>query len=296
MDDEEATPARPLNALLAATTGKAATGASGPGDTLFEKPLPSIEEMCLRMPLYTTVTITDRDMLSQMKTGTVQFDAYCVMCEKDSTFRTRRSSGGGAGLPRDPDWMLKPRDFDIEVFCQRSATHRCLFSFHYSGKHLIKYGQLPSLEDIAGADIRKYQRLLPEGYFSELKRATGLASHGIGIGAFVYLRRIFERLIADHRANLKDDDVPENFDGLRMDEKIQALKSELPPALVENRAAYGILSKGIHELDEETCKKHFGVVRQAIITILEQDYQRRRQEEETKRLREEIARISGELK
>lgn len=85
------------------------------------------------------------------------------------------------------------------------------------------------------------------------------------------------------------------FDGMRMDERIAALKDVLPPALVENKAAYGILSVGIHELDETTCRKHFPVVRQAIIAILEQDLQKRSQEEEAKRLRSEIAKIAGEV-
>ena len=193
--------------------------------------------------------------------------------------------------------MLKSGYFDIEVSCQRDGTHKYLFCFLYDGLHLTKYGQHPSMEDIAGADIRKYATLLRDGYFGELKRATGLASHGIGIGAFVYLRRIFERLILDHREAVAQAGKPiDGFDVLRMDEKIGALKDELPEALVKNKAAYRILSVGIHELDEETCKRYFPVVRAAIIQILEQDFQRRESEQVAAALESEIARISGDLK
>lgn len=87
-----------------------------------------------------------------------------------------------------------------------------------------------------------------------------------------------------------------DFDTMRMDEKIQALRSSLPDTLVENRATYSILSKGVHELDEDTCRRYFPVVRKAIIAILEQDLALRRAEREAKELREEIARIAGEVK
>jgi len=108
------------------------------------------------------------------------------------------------------------------------------------------------MEDIAYADIEKYRSILGKQYFSELHRAGGLASHGIGIGAFVYLRRIFERLIFQHREEYDPGgtQIP-NFATLRMDEKIEKLRSVLPAAVVRNKAAYAILSKGLHELSED---------------------------------------------
>jgi len=193
--------------------------------------------------------------------------------------------------------MLKPKHFTLALYCTRHSTHIYEFVFAYDGQNLIKYGQLPSLEDIAGADIRKYQKMLPPGYFGELKRATGLASHGIGIGAFVYLRRIFEKMIHQHHDIMieRGNKIVE-FATMRMDDRIAELKDVLPSALVENKAAYGILSKGIHELDEATCQRYFPVVRQAIIAILEQDYQQQKQEEQAVNLRNAIAEAAGEVK
>lgn len=258
------------------------------------RPVPTIEALCLDTPLYDPVPVSNTEFLDKFRVRNWQFDAYCVSCAKDSTFKTRRSYGTGSGTAHDPQWMLKPGYIDLEFSCQRQDHHKYLFCFRYDGKNLVKYGQNPSLEDIAGADIRKYEKVLPKGYFGELKRAGGLASHGIGIGAFVYLRRIFERLIFEHHEEL---DTPvEGFPSLRMDEKIAALKEVLPPALVENKAAYGILSTGIHELDEESCRRHFPVVRAAIIAILEQDLQQKQRDEQAKQLREEIAKVAGGLK
>lgn len=259
--------------------------------------LPSIEELCVRSPLYHSVETKNKEFLRNLRQLNIQFDAYCISCNKDSTFKTGRSYGGGAGQPVDADWMLKPGYVDVEVTCQRHANHKYLFVFHYDGSRLVKYGQLPSLEDVSGADIRKYAPFLRDGYFGELKRATGLASHGIGIGSFVYLRRIFEKLIQDHHADVRRQGKEvKGFAGLRIEEKIEALKSVLPEALVRNRAAYGILSIGIHELDEDTCRRYFPVVRAAIINILEQDFQKRQSEQTAADLENEISRISGDLK
>ena len=48
------------------------------------------------------------------------------------------------------------------------------------------------------------------------------------------------------------------------------LQSRLPLFLVENRALYSILSKGVHELSEDVCMKYFEVVRTAIELILDE--------------------------
>jgi hypothetical protein len=81
-----------------------------------------------------------------------------------------------------------------------------------------------------------------------------------------------------------------------MDEKIDALKAVLPPLLVKNRATYAILSKGLHQLDEKQCQLYFPVVRAAIITILEQDFQKREAEKAEAALADQINEISRALK
>jgi len=69
----------------------------------------------------------------------------------------------------------------------------------------------------------------------------------------------------------------------------------LPSALVEHRAAYGILSKGLHELDEESCRQYFPAVRLTIVTILEQDLQAKKQKVANEDLKE-LARIGSQIK
>ncbi|TVV74692.1 hypothetical protein [Sphingomonas solaris] len=258
--------------------------------------LPTIASLCLARPLYDAVETDSRVYLRMLRGEPVQFDAFCTGCGTTSIFKDQLSRGGGAGSSQANDWMLQPGQFNIIVFCQR-AGHKYTFCFDYRDSKLLKFGQMPSLEDVAGQDIRKYAPLLRDGYFGELKRATGLASHGIGIGSFVYLRRIFEKLISDHHTTLeKSGKAVEGFATLRMEDKIGALKDVLPPALVKNKAAYSILSSGIHALDEDTCRSYFPVVRAAIIEILEQDLRAREEAKAAAALEVEIARLAGAVK
>ena len=229
--------------------------------------LPAYSELLFQHPLYASVRADDWAYLNGLICEQIQFDMHCVGCERDATFKGRSdsTSANAASL------VETGRTLKFTLFCQRS-NHRYVSHVIYSGGHLTKFGQLPSIEDIAGAEIRKYRPLLRGGYFAELNRATGLASHGIGIGAFVYLRRIFEKLIFDHYARkVAQSGEIDGFASMRMDQKIAALADVLPPALVKNKAAYGILSKGLHQLDEGECKLYFPAVRASIINILEDD-------------------------
>lgn len=145
----------PENALLKAMSGD-------------KQSAPEIEDLCLKMSLYDSIDVSSKIFMKHLKREQVQLDAHCIQCGKDSTFKTARKTGGGSGMAHDPDWMLKPAYIDLELVCQRDARHKYLFCFHYSDGTLMKYGQRPSLEDIAGADIRKYQNSYPKNILANL--------------------------------------------------------------------------------------------------------------------------------
>ena len=111
--------------------------------------------------------------------------------------------------------------------------------------------------------------------YEELTKAVGLHAHGVGIGAFVYLRRIVEKLVDD--AGEKAVQKGEPAKGLtdppfdRMSEKIKRLTNYLPQFLVNNERVYGILSDGIHNLSEEQCLRSFSAVKLAIEMILDEE-------------------------
>lgn len=55
-----------------------------------------------------------------------------------------------------------------------------------------------------------------------------------------------------------------------MDEKVNFLNEYLPSQLVEMKAVYGILSKGVHELSERECLTYFPALKLSITLILDQ--------------------------
>lgn len=138
---------------------------------------------------------------------------------------------------------------------------------------VIKIGQYPSIADLSNNDLKKYRKVTKNESIVELKKALGLYSHGIGIGSYVYLRRIIERIIFDTiETEIQAGKLsPTDISGKKTTEKISLLKDALPSFLVDNKLIYGILSKGIHELDEEFCLRNFEFLHHSIIMILDQE-------------------------
>lgn len=168
-----------------------------------------------------------------------------------------------------------------------------------SEKHYImKVGQYPTIADMHKAQIKQYKSVLSKEEMKEFTRAVGLAASGIGIGSFVYLRRIFENLIEEaYKQALSNGNVVEDtFVRMRMDEKIGALKDYLPKALVEIKQIYGILSKGIHELSEKECLSYFAAMRMGIEIILDDKLEQRKREEKRAKAIAQVSAINGELK
>jgi hypothetical protein len=252
---------------------------------------PSVRSLCLDHTLYAPIQlnpIRDEKYLLSLQYEPQQFDAHCVYCDRTSTFRTLtdRKPGDVAELAAIAQFnkpareklkriVLEGGQFALHIGCSRRPEHHYSYFFHYDEKQAIlqKVGQMPSLEDVAGVDIERYRKILGKD-FVELRRATGLFAHGIGIGAFVYLRRIFENLVEGARvASDPNDERKEKFFAMKMADRIKELSAHLPLAVVKYKEAYGILSRGLHELTEEDCKKYFPIVRAAIIAMLEQRYE-----------------------
>ncbi|MED1559304.1 hypothetical protein [Bacillus paramycoides] len=215
----------------------------------------------------------------------IQFDCYCIECKKESTFKFQSQRGILTYNMHFPPTVMErlnsyPAPLDFIFKCQRDESHLYSFMFRIINNEITKVGQFPSIASIELHSINKYRKILKNDY-RDFSKAIGLHTHNIGAGSFVYLRRIFENLIEKCRlealkeASFNDD----TFQQSRMDEKILMLKTYLPSFLVENRKLYGILSKGIHELDEDTCLELFPKVKLAIELILDEKIHQIEQEE-----------------
>ncbi|MFO0754911.1 MAG: hypothetical protein U0359_00350 [Byssovorax sp.] len=256
--------------------------------------LPSVQDLCINVPLYETFEIDEADweQLANLKFYRGHIDAFCIDCGQDAVFRSTNTYS--SNVPKD---VLKDSIFGVPFSCARNSKHELFFLFRVHKQVLSKIGQHPSLADLSHVHLRKYRSALDKSTYSELARAVGLAAHGVGIGAFVYLRRIFERLIEEARCRASS--MPgwdaDEFAKCRVDEKISMLRHELPEALVTNRSLYAILSKGVHELGEEDCLAAFPVVRLGIELILDSKLEEAERKRKLREAEKAISRLREKL-
>lgn len=275
--------------------------------------LPTSAEILLKTPLYDTFDVSGQNsVIVQRLKLPVTLDAYCIECKQNSIFTRILMPDLGVSAARPsmrpsrsafiplPEKQTSNKDeiFHIRLNCNRNYKHRIDFIFQVQDDILVKIGQFLSLADLQLKDIDKYDKILDETSRKEFARAIGLYAHGIGIGAFVYLRRIFERLIEDaHRVASNDKGWNEEaFKNARMDERITILSGYLPQFLVANASVYSILSQGIHTLTEEQCYKFFPTVKLAIELILDEKHEKMTKEKTVENLQKELSKIRSDLK
>ena len=187
----------------------------------------------------------------------------------------------------------------VELHCKRKNNDILHFYLLIWEGYVIKVGQFPSLADIQFAELgKKYDKILPKDDLQDFKKAIGLISHGAWAWSFVYLRRIFERLIFDTYKTNKDSLWIEEkeFINKKMDEKVDLLKDFLPNQLIEMRGIYWILSKWVHELSEDDCKKYFSPIKVSIELILDQKIEIQIKKEKDEKVKKKIEKIKKEVK
>jgi hypothetical protein len=190
--------------------------------------------------------------------------------------------------------------------CQRNTKHKIVVIFDCEQIHstseglkllaidMVKVGQKPSHADISNGVLASFALSLEGQDRAEFLRANGLAAHGVHIGAFVYLRRVFDRLITRAQERAQASDQAPNLDGLRMHEKIKALDGCLPPFLIKNSQIYSFLSNGIHELSEDSCGKMYEIMKSSIIFMLEQEREIKLRQTREQELDKLVAQLSSQ--
>lgn len=238
-------------------------------------------------PVYTEYDLSsfnEENIYKLFTSGSI--DSYCPSCERKSVFIIQNPQPYSTE-PKEKA-LTKFGLIEVRATCIRTSTSgvtdRCEHDFYviykrYSNE-LIKIGQYPSKATIDFGELDEAFKELDKGSRKELGTSIGLYAHGVGIGSFVYLRRIFETLVEEAHIQAKaEKNWDENtYKSLKMIEKITALKGHLPSRLVKSAHLYGILSKGIHELSEEDCLKEYPLVKQAVQLILMQRHEEKEYE------------------
>lgn len=254
-----------------------------------EDKIMSKHDFYLETPLYEVVSISELEKNSF--SGDV--DAYSAQNNSETTYSIDT---------QEIDTWLKNSTtigfYLITLTCKRKQNDVLRFTVYRDREIVLKIGQYPSLADLQFAEIgKKYDKVLPTEDLKNLKKAIGLVAHGAGAGSFVYLRRIFEKLILETYTNnavatkLSESD----FKKQRMMDKVETLKAFLPSQLVEMKGVYAILSKGVHELTEEECLRYFAPIKLSIELILDQKIEEAKKNEKDAMVKKQLQQIQQEI-
>jgi len=269
-----------------------------------------IEELLVTRGMYDTIDISIDDLdemekyLSQSEYTGNSIDCFCPKCGANRIFEfvdCKPRINNGVVTVNIADSFGKPSKkpskekryksllnsrYVLTYCCTYNREHNAFFDLLVTDSGVMKIGQYPSVADFLRPKTKKYSSILSEQYLKELNTAIYLAAHGVGIGSFVYLRRIIEMLVHEtYKGANKNGEVSEDdffyikyadSDGIekaryrKFDEKIELLKDYLPSTLVEKKQIYGIVSKGVHELTEEICMEYYHVISSGVFLILDQ--------------------------
>lgn len=186
--------------------------------------------------------------------------------------------------------------------CARFDCHTIIFNLGFIGNQIIKIGQYPSVGDLNYDEVSQYSKVLDRKDAQELNKAIGLSSHRVGVASFVYLRRVVERLIYRTFNENKDEIykysgvTEDKFKKMKVREKIKAIRKHLPVDFsTAGKSVYKILSKGVHDLEEDECIKMFPVIKELIFITLNDELRRKDEEVRRKRLKDKIGEYEGSL-
>lgn len=196
------------------------------------------------------------------------------------------------------NWQIADatRLMNFEFVCSMDEKHHLDFTVLANDSSFMKIGQYPSIADMTFPELDDYKHVISKQDRRELGTAIGLFANGVGAGSYVYLRRILERLVYQAKKNAGDKIDNDAFEKARVADRIKMLKGYVPDILIQNTTIYGILSKGIHELSEEDCLKHFSVVKECIFQILGMWENMRKKQADEDALNKALKAITAKIK
>jgi len=256
----------------------------------------TLEDLFFNIPIYTKIEINDSNVnqLTDLTSENTVVEGYNPLRKAQSTFQISTKINY-----LNPNFFENGGHSRVVLKCKRYGD---FFNFYFylsiDDYKLMKVGQYPSVADFHIGEINQYKKLIPNEKLREFTKAIGLAANGVGIGSYVYLRRIFEYLIDEaYKLALEEGNISEaDYQRARMDQKIDLLHNYLPAFLLENKGMYSILSKGVHELDENTCLAHFDTLRVGIEIILDEKLDELRKKEKVEAAKKKLQELKGQIK
>ena len=205
--------------------------------------------------------------------------------------------GGMPPYPKDKLLKYNKWYIEYEFSCTNEPIHKYLMVLSIEQKLdtfiIKKIGQDPSMLDVHGYDFDKYKKQLEKiNAYDDYKKADLSRADQFYVGAYAYLRRIFEkvlnRYLKEYNIKITDNHV---------ETKIKAVKEYFDPRIKDMlKNLYGILSKSIHELDESQSKTYYDYLKAVIEIQLEYEYTEAEKEKQTKELNSVLNKIANDIK
>lgn len=248
-------------------------------------------------PPYSLFKIEQEDFYFFSKEFEIKMEAFCDSCEKERVFKCHNKDGIKSIQREIVINSISPMQASTEPY--KSMEHFIDFEFicsycgnihHISIKVTIgdamKYGQYPSYAREKTYEVVKYKNIISK-YYTELTCAINLYSQKCGIAAFVHLRRIFEHLI-----DKKYENYIGNPAGKRFKQKLKDVEKHeqvIPVELdAEKNMIYSILSKGIHEYEEDECYMLYPALEYIITSILDIELEKKQKKKKTDEIKKQI--------
>ena len=234
-------------------------------------------------------------------------ESYCEKCEKTRSFKTYNSNNSSynnlkseieaihlSNITHNKNAYPLRRNFFVEfkfscTHCEEE--HRIAILFTPEGA--IKYGQYPSYFSEEENEIIKYKNIISK-YYIELRSSIKAYSQHMGIAAFVYLRRILEHIVEKEYVRITGKE--ENIKFIDKFKVVDDAMNLLPEELSDKKSAiYTVLSKGIHEYDEEECYDLYPIMQYIIITVLDNYLYEKQKKEKLKSISKVLtSKVKGE--
>lgn len=211
----------------------------------------------------------------------------CDICESEQTFRyeegtIQRWAHISGGHPLNVPVALPNFDdhnehlLNIDFLCAGCSQKQLHFFVLAKRGAVMKVGQWPSWYPEIANDIRNFL----EEDAALFVKGRDCESHGYGIGAFSYYRRVVENsldrllesmrdLATEGQRNELDAALKALGASASATERIEVAAKLLPPSLTVGDAnplklVYGALSVGIHGLEDQDCLDRAQIIREAL--------------------------------
>ena len=260
-----------------------------------------ITEKLFLMPLYKKFKVDNiKESINFFPINGQKVELYCPECRKrrissfmDSNNTYENYYIYNKGLLKD---ILKDIDY-FQLIAKADCGHQLIAEFRVIDENTIeKIGQYPSIYDLnEEINNKRFLKLLDGEYRSYYTKACSLYSFNSCIGALIYLRRIFEKILTDtfeeNKENLSVSS--EEYKKMKMKDKIETIKDYLPEIMREQgfNVIYTKISNGIHNLTENDCANLFPILKAGIDEILNEKLEYKEKKEREKELSNKLNNI-----